>query len=108
MVARTLESTNKNDRPVVYTVLEMLLTYQDEGMTARARGLGFDTNPFLVRERMPQTTGVAGSKPVAAVIDLTPISTAVNARRASPSQISHKIATASSVSVTFQRPKPRT
>ncbi len=57
MVARTLESTNKTDRPVAYTVLEMLLTYQDEGMTARSRGFGFDTNPFLVKERLPQTTG---------------------------------------------------
>ena len=58
MVAATLESSNINFTPVSYAVnLETILTYQGDGMKARSRGLSYQSNPFLDRNRMPQVTG---------------------------------------------------
>jgi len=36
---------------------ENLVDFQQDGMAARTRGLGHESNPFLARERLPQITG---------------------------------------------------
>lgn len=33
------------------------MKYQHDGMKARSRGLGYGSNPFMAKERMPQITG---------------------------------------------------
>ncbi|MBB6178552.1 CrpP-related protein [Pseudorhizobium flavum] len=37
--------------------LETIVSHQQEGIAARLRGLGHDSNPFLARELLPQATG---------------------------------------------------
>jgi hypothetical protein len=37
--------------------VEELLGYQDEGVAARSRGLGYAANPFFPREARPEVTG---------------------------------------------------
>jgi hypothetical protein len=58
MFATSLESPNMNSTPVSYAVpFDAIMTYQDDGMRARSQGIGYESNPFLVRTLMPQVTG---------------------------------------------------
>lgn len=37
--------------------LDVLLTYQQQGMAARSRGLDYASNPLLAADKMPRRTG---------------------------------------------------